>query len=390
MADTLVTSPRPASASPSKPAAVWICSYLPSSRGAGVERFVEMMANIAKKAGFHPKVIDMTTVVPQTARFRKLRYYVAWRVGREVNRAAKPEDVIICNNFFSWNARRSRSMVVYHGTDKGRALKNRRNMSLLRNVAVRTIGAHLEKKTGTGRMAIAVSNSAREEVEEHYHVGVREVIPNAVDLELFSPGRKKAELRRSLGLPLDKFLILFVGTSDPRKGLAWILNELRPGLRPSQRLVLRTDGIIPSDDVTVIGRLPTRQLADLYRACDVLVFPTSYEGCSFALVEALASGLPVITSPAGSGRDLESDLLLKPYIISGNDTDKYLDSITRLESSPSEWALVSSAARTYAERHHGLADFERRYLEIIKELGSQEVDLQIPPAAGIRNSPGSP
>jgi len=293
---------------------------------------------------------------------------VAWKIGREVTRLARPLDVVICNNFFSWNAPKGRSLVVYHGTDKGRAIKNRKNMSLLRSLIVRTIGSYLEKRTGQGRFVIAVSNSAKEEVESYYGLKVQRVIPNAVDLSLFSPGSDRAGLRAKLGLPEDKFLILFVGTRDPRKGVGWILSELKPRLGKNQHLVLRTDIPDPPDDVTVLSRMPIDRLADLYRACDVLLFPTSYEGCSFSLVEALASGLPVITSPAGSGRDLKEIEALKPYIIDENDAERYIDRLSRLQSSKEEWAKASVAARKFAEDHHGLSEFEREYLEIISGL----------------------
>lgn len=88
------------------------------------------------------------------------------------------------------------------------------------------------------------------------------------------------------------------------------------------------------------------------------------------MVEALASGLPVVTSPAGSGRDLLDVEELRPYIINGNDVGKYLDCIGRLQSSEAERARVSRAARDFAERHHGLADFEGEYLSIILDLAS--------------------
>lgn len=349
---------------------VWICSYLPQARGAGVERFAEMIAGIVRRSGWSARVLDLASVVSEGSRLPKLRYVVAWRIGRKVNRLAGPKDVIVCNNFFSWNARRDRSMVVFHGTDIGRATKNRKNMPLLRNLAVRVVDSRLEKRTGMRRLVVAVSQTAKEEIEEYYGYKVQKVIPNAVDLSLFSPGADKSKLRDKFGLPLDKFLILFVGTPDPRKGLGWILRELKPRLGENQHLVLRTDLPDAPTDVTVVKRLPIEQLADLYRACDVLLFPTSYEGCSFSLVEALASGLPVITSPAGSGRDLLGNDALSPYIVHGNDVGKYLDRINRLESSKGERAKVSAAARAFAVEHHGLADFEREYLKLIRELAS--------------------
>jgi glycosyltransferase involved in cell wall biosynthesis len=353
---------------PLQPRTIWICSYLPHSRGAGVERFVDMIADVAAKMGLSPKVLDLSTFHVRRGALLSLRYLTAWRIGRTVNRLAKPGDIVVCNNFFSWNARSDRSFVVYHGTDKGRAVKNRKNMTLLRGIAVRTIGSYLERRTGIGRVVVAVSSTAKEEVEHYYGLRVQRVIPNAVDLSLFAPSSSKTSLRRSLGLPNDKFLILFVGTSDPRKGLRWILEELKPRMHENQHLVLRCDLPAAPQGVTVVNRLPIKQLADLYRACDVLLFPTSYEGCSFTLVEALASGLPAITSPAGSGRDLLDVEELRPYVIDEIDPDEYMKCINRLQSSEDEFVKVSSAARAFAEKHHNLTDFERAYSSLIAEL----------------------
>jgi glycosyltransferase involved in cell wall biosynthesis len=347
---------------------VWICSYLPHSSGAGVERFVDMISDMVRRSGRTPKILDLSSVMPSESRLRKIRYLVAWKIGREVSRRAGPSDIVVCNNFFSWNAPRKRSMVVYHGTDRGRSIKNRKNMSTFRHLAVRTVGSFLEKRTGKGRFVIAVSNSAKEEVEAYYGLKVQGVIPNAVDLSLFSPAPDRARLRAEFGLPEDKFLILFVGTSDPRKGLGWIIREIGPKLGKDQHLVLRTDMTDPPAGVTLLKRMPIERLADLYRACDVLLFPTAYEGCSFSLVEALASGLPVITSPAGSGRDLGEVDTLRPYIIDGNDAEKYVECLSRLQASDEEWARVSAAVRRFAEEHHGLSGFEKKYLEVINGL----------------------
>lgn len=337
-----------------------------------MERFVQLLSGAVARNGMVPKVVDLSDFVSETSSLRRMRYLVGWRIGRLINRNAAPGDVIVCSNFISWNARRSRSIVVYHGTDKGRSIMNRQNMSLVRRLAVGTIGSFLEKRTGKGRVVVAVSNTVKEEIEQYYGLPVREVIPNAVSLDLFSPAKDRTRLREKLGLPIDKFLILFVGTPERRKGLPWILESIVPHLREDQRLVVRSDIDNRSGKVIVVGRLPLEQLAELYSACDALLFPTSYEGCSYSLIEALASGLPVITSPAGSGRDLLDDAALKPFIIDGTDTTRYLEAINRLSTSKEGWTKVSHAARAFAEKHHGMPDFEGKYLKLIRELAAND------------------
>lgn len=371
-----MASPLESEADTSSAPRVWISSYLPQSRGAGVERFARSLADAVREAGFSPVIVDLASVCSDHSPIRRFRYPVAWKIGRFVNRRATPDDVIVCNNFFSWNARRMRSIVVFHGTDKGRAIKNRENMSFGRSLAVRTIGAFLEKHTAKGRIIVAVSEAVREEVERHYGFDVAQVIPNAVDLNLFVPRKNREGLRMKFGLPLDKFLLLYVGTPERRKGLGWLLESLLPKLGEDKRLVLRTNVRTnvsnPPRNALVIRRLPLEQLAELYASCDAFVFPTSYEGCSYSLVEALASGLPAITSPTGGGRDLLSDPRLRDYLIEGLDLCRYLECIDRLAESPDERAAVSAAARAFAEKNHDIRKFNQSYVSLIRRLSSSD------------------
>lgn len=347
---------------------VWICSYLPQNVGAGVERFVKSLSDIVKDAGYLSRIVDLSSIQLDRTNLGRFRYLAAWRIGKFVNAHASADDIIVCNNFFSWNARKRRSVVVFHGTDKGRATHNKSNMSPCRRLAVGTIGANLERLTGNGRMVVAVSNAVKGEIETYYHLHVDEVIPNAVDLRLFRPREDKQSLRQQLGLPQEKFLLLYVGTPERRKGLGWLLESLLPKLSKDKQLVLRSDVIKPPKDVIIVKRLPIERLAELYAACDAFVFPTSYEGCSYSLIEALASGLPPITSPTGGGRDLLTDPKLSEYVTERLDVVRYIECIERLAASRNEWAATSKASRSFAERNHDMERFRRAYLSIISRL----------------------
>ncbi|HEX9907334.1 MAG TPA: glycosyltransferase family 4 protein [Thermoplasmata archaeon] len=347
---------------------VWLCSFLPESTGAGVERFASMISAAVLRTGRMATIVNIGCIGSSQKIARRFRYYAAWRVGRYVSRHAMPDDIVICSNFFSWNAPKKRSIVVFHGTDVGRASRTKSDLGIARSLAVKTIGPFLEKRTARGRLAIAVSESAKEEVETHYGLKVQAVIPNGVDLRLFSPAGNKADLRRKLGLPQDKFLVLFVGTTDPRKGLGWILEHLLPEFGENIHLVVRSDLANPPSNTTVVRRLDFEELADLYRACDALLFPTEYEGCSFVLVEALACGLPPVTSSAGGGRDLKAVPELSPYVIEGRNPSDYLNRIRQLAGSHKEWARVSSSARAYAEKNCSVQQFESAYIRIIEQL----------------------
>lgn len=148
----------------------------------------------------------------------------------------------------------------------------------------------------------AVSRSAALFAGRHFP-GEFLVIPNGVDLDRFSP-----DGRRPPGRPAPT--ILFVGSLEPRKGFDVLLDAVplvreRLGAPPevtvvgdgSLRRVLlrraREEGI----DLRWMGNVPHDALAKCYREADFLVAPAIYgESFGIVLLEALASGLPVIAS----------------------------------------------------------------------------------------------
>jgi glycosyltransferase involved in cell wall biosynthesis len=128
-------------------------------------------------------------------------------------------------------------------------------------------------------------------------------VPNGVDLEEFHPGRER-EPRATWGLPEDRPLALFVGgIRTGRKNLDTVLAALRevPGLHlavvgdvrgsPFPALAQRL-GV--ADRVSFLGFRD--DVARLLRASDLFVFPSRYETFALVVLEALASGVPVVTA----------------------------------------------------------------------------------------------
>ena len=123
-------------------------------------------------------------------------------------------------------------------------------------------------------------------------------VPNGVDTETFYPvdAEKKQGLRDELGLPGDAVLALFVGRFVPKKGYDILL-----GIRPSRYHLVFAGGEPSASEracteAIFLGCRTSRQLADVYRACDIFVLPSRSEGFPLSIQEAMASGLAVITS----------------------------------------------------------------------------------------------
>lgn len=163
------------------------------------------------------------------------------------------------------------------------------------------------------RRVIAVSNLVRENMAEFYgrtH-GV-EVVYHGTDIERFHPANRdrfRKVVRQSVGVPEGQFLALYVG-------------DLKKGAVAAVRAVARTPGavllIVSGSDTTqvkavaveagvsdrVIFHPHSKQVEMFFAAADVFVFPTVYDPFGLVITEAMASGLPVVTSQAAGAAEL--------------------------------------------------------------------------------------
>lgn len=162
------------------------------------------------------------------------------------------------------------------------------------------------------RLKAVVCNSAmvRDEIVCHYGVEADRlhVIPNGVDSVRFHPGLRaqyRTSLLQQLGWPEDSVVFLLVGSGFERKGVDLLL-DLWPRLAPGARLVVagrdrnlvryqrRTEALGLGARVRFIG--PQTDVTPWYGLADAFVLPTLYDPQPNAALEALACGLPVLTS----------------------------------------------------------------------------------------------
>lgn len=139
-----------------------------------------------------------------------------------------------------------------------------------------------------------------------------ELVANAVDTDRFRPAPGPAHrraARAAFGLPPDAVIGVFVGRFVPKKGFDTLLQARTPAVH----LVL-AGGPAPAGappDCTFVGSLSPDRLAQLYRAADLFVLPSQAEGFPLTVQEAMASGLPVLTTddPAYACYGLDRDLV---------------------------------------------------------------------------------
>jgi glycosyltransferase involved in cell wall biosynthesis len=138
---------------------------------------------------------------------------------------------------------------------------------------------------------IAQSEYVRRGLQEFGYSGAISVIPPAVD-PLFGPPQDREALRRRLGLPADRKILLSISSGERRKNLS-VLPLVMDRL-PPEYLLVRVGP--PVRGALWMKGLSDPQVADLYAASDALLFPTLEEGFGLPVIEAFASALPVVSS----------------------------------------------------------------------------------------------
>jgi len=179
---------------------------------------------------------------------------------------------------------------------------------------------------------ITISESSQRDLVRLYNVPTERitVIYEGVDARFQSNSdpESSTSLRQRYHLP-DRF-ILYVGTIEPRKNLTTLLEALKPlqGMYSGLKLVIagrpgwlyqptfdRIKALGLEDQVRVLGYVPDEDLPALYRAAEVFVFPSLYEGFGLPPLEAMACGTPVICSNTSSLPEVVGDagLLVNPH-----------------------------------------------------------------------------
>lgn len=152
------------------------------------------------------------------------------------------------------------------------------------------------------RNAIAISNTTRADLEEHKFEGVVTVIYHGVD-PIFHPRNNKIELRKKYGLSTDKNIIISVSSDAPRKNLK-LLREVSERLGDNFK-ILRVGP--PVGSIYNFNNVPDDTLAELYSASDAFILTSTEEGFNFPVVEAMASGIPVVVSDIPIMREIVGD-----------------------------------------------------------------------------------
>jgi UDP-glucose:(heptosyl)LPS alpha-1,3-glucosyltransferase len=173
------------------------------------------------------------------------------------------------------------------------------------------------------KKVIANSKRGKEEIRRHYGVPAEkiEVVHNGVDLENFHPSNVtlyRKSLRKEFRVPAESLVILFLGSGFRRKGLKSLIDSLPMVKKQIPQVVLMVAGrdrvqeyreqarrLGCERNVLFLG--PTLRAREFYATCDLFALPTIYDPFSNACLEAMASGIPVLTTPTNGAAELIED-----------------------------------------------------------------------------------
>jgi UDP-glucose:(heptosyl)LPS alpha-1,3-glucosyltransferase len=241
------------------------------------------------------------------------------------------------------------------------------------------------------KRVIAISTMIKRDISQYYAFpkGRVDVVFNSVDLDRFHPRNRalhRQDVRKELGIDEKTFLLLFAGNNFRLKGTATLIRSLArlhrkfPGR--SFRLLIAGRGrasryralakrLGVADAVIFAG--PVSGMERYYAAADIYVHPTFYDSCSLTVLEALAAGLPVVTTRFNGA----SDAIVSPdagYVMQEpSDDNELTDAIVRYMDAGKQ-AAFSKAARTCMEAYTPVRNVNETLETYYKAL--EQVDIQ--------------
>lgn len=207
------------------------------------------------------------------------------------------------------------------------------------------------------------------------------VIPNGVDVQRFAPAApaEQLALRVRLGLPAGEPVALFVGRLERRKGLDLLLaawaDLVRRGGAP--RLLIAGPGeagpwIRQAQALGLEGRVEflggRTDVADLYRAADLFVFPSRAEGCPNAVLEAMASALPVVATDVAGNREVVGEDGKAGWLVPTEAPAALAEAVGTLVAAPALRRQIGAAGKTAVLDRFAMERVGAQYLSLYEEL----------------------
>jgi D-inositol-3-phosphate glycosyltransferase len=211
------------------------------------------------------------------------------------------------------------------------------------------------------------------------------VVSPGVDLYTFTPGQGRSAARDFVGLPKDALVVSFVGRIQPHKGPEVLIRATSELVKHSpllrHKLIVNVMGGASGANTEEVDRLkelatwlaiddvvrfappvPRADLAQWYRAADLVVVPSYSESFGLVALEAQACGTPVVATAVGGLRTAVADGI-SGVLVDGHDPKAWSSVIARLLQEPQRRVLLSMGAIEHAS-HFGWDATARGTLDI--------------------------
>ena len=211
------------------------------------------------------------------------------------------------------------------------------------------------------------------------------VVSPGVDLYTFTPGQGRSTAREVVGLPQDCLVVSFVGRIQPHKGPEVLIRATSELVKHSpllrHKLIVNIIGGASGANTEEVDRLkelatwlgiddvvrfsppvPRADLAQWYRAADLVVVPSYSESFGLVALEAQACGTPVVATAVGGLRTAVADGI-SGVLVDGHDPKAWSSVIARLLQEPQRRVLLSMGAIEHAS-HFGWDATARGTLDI--------------------------
>ena len=218
------------------------------------------------------------------------------------------------------------------------------------------------------------------------------VVSPGVDLYTFTPGQGRSAARTIVDLPQDSLVVSFVGRIQPHKGPEVLIRATSELVKHSpllrHRLIVNIIGGVSGANTEEVDRLkelatwlaiddvvrfapPVRRadLAQWYRAADLVVVPSYSESFGLVALEAQACGTPVVATAVGGLRTAVADGI-SGVLVDGHDPKAWSSVISRLLQEPQRRVLLSMGAIEHAS-HFGWDATARGTLDIYDQVITQ-------------------
>lgn len=319
----------------------------------GVERFATYLERGFSDRGHEVIVIDKTTIGPVAHAMVALSRYMGiqpvvfgYFLGRQAMRSEC--DVVVTNGLLGWNISprgQQKIINVQHGTYARSAERVDRERNWIKYVIKRYIWGFFEGCAArNATTCVAVSVETAESIRRYYRPGGVVVIHNAVDTEFFKP----------ISGVTKKNQAIFVGRFEYAKGQV-MLEEMEQYLK----------GI--GWQLLVAENLSQDELRIAYNESQVFLLPSLHEGCSYALLDAMACGVPFLASPVGLVADFKARGDFAPCVVTEQTGSAYISAFEKLVSmDDSAQQALHEELRDYVVQNHGIAGAMEQYEALVR------------------------